>query len=276
MYDLLHVYLKQPPVYTKTSVAFWDDEHISAQMLKAHLDPEFDGASRKLAFINRSVEWIRTILPPTHYPALLDIGCGPGIYAEKFAESGYRVTGVDLSSRSIDYARASAAEKGLPIRYIQQNYLSLHLDETFDLVTMIYCDYGALSTEERNVLMQTVYKHLKPGGVFLLDAFSLASYETFTESQTWEQRESGGFWSPKPYFALHGAYRYPNRVTLRQSCIITDCGMTNYYLWDTYFSAELLAKEAADAGFQLCGQYGDVAGAAYNESSPTLAVVLKK
>ena len=39
-------------------VEFWNDEYISEQMLKAHLDPEFDGASRKLDFIEKSVAWI--------------------------------------------------------------------------------------------------------------------------------------------------------------------------------------------------------------------------
>ena len=28
-----------------TEGEFWNDEHISMQMLKAHLNPEFDGAS---------------------------------------------------------------------------------------------------------------------------------------------------------------------------------------------------------------------------------------
>lgn len=43
--------LDRPPIYTKTSVKFWDDEYISQQMLEAHLNPDFEGASRKLDFI---------------------------------------------------------------------------------------------------------------------------------------------------------------------------------------------------------------------------------
>ncbi len=42
-------YIKQqPPIYFKSSKAFWDDEHISKSMLKAHLNTDTDGASRKL------------------------------------------------------------------------------------------------------------------------------------------------------------------------------------------------------------------------------------
>lgn len=47
--------LRKPPIYTKSMVEFWNDEYISEQMLKAHLDPEFDGASRKLDVIEKSV-----------------------------------------------------------------------------------------------------------------------------------------------------------------------------------------------------------------------------
>lgn len=84
---------KKPPLYTKTEIPFWDDEHISLQMLNAHLNPNYDGASRKLEFIEKSVDWISKILPSEHYPSVLDIGCGPGLYTERYAKKGYRVVG---------------------------------------------------------------------------------------------------------------------------------------------------------------------------------------
>ena len=172
---------KKPPLYTKTEIPFWDDEHISLQMLNAHLNPNYDGASRKLEFIEKSVDWISKILP-----SVLDIGCGPGLYTERYAKKGYRVVGVDFSHRSINYAQMSAKRKGLPIDYFYQDYLKLSLDKEFDFATMIYCDFGALSTNDRKQLLKIIYQHLKPGGRFLLDVFSLTQLENFQESQTWE------------------------------------------------------------------------------------------
>ncbi len=65
--------LRKPPIYPKSKVEFWNDEYISEQMLKAHLDPEFDGASRKFYFIEKSVEWITEqiplLLPPHPLPS---------------------------------------------------------------------------------------------------------------------------------------------------------------------------------------------------------------
>ena len=104
MHNNLLTIFERPPLYKKMEIPFWDDEHISLQMLKAHLNPDFDGASRKLDFINKSVNWIARIAQPSEYNELLDIGCGPGIYAEKFARFGYSVTGIDFSRRSISYA----------------------------------------------------------------------------------------------------------------------------------------------------------------------------
>ena len=71
-------------------------------MLENHLDPSIDGASRDRSFIKKkSASWICQKVPPADYPSLLDLGCGPGLYSELFAESGYQVTGeISQSDRS--------------------------------------------------------------------------------------------------------------------------------------------------------------------------------
>lgn len=267
---------KKPPLYTKTEIPFWDNEHISLQMLNAHLNPTYDGASRKLEFIEKSVDWISKILPSEHYPSVLDIGCGPGLYTERYAKKGYRVVGVDFSHRSINYAQMNAKRKGLPIGYFYQDYLKLSLDKEFDFVTMIYCDFGALSTNDRKQLLKIIYQHLKPGGRFLLDVFSLTQLENFQESQTWEVCPDGGFWCPENHITLNRACKYPDNVTLRQTLVIAKKKVSNYYLWDTYFSKKALEEEAVGSGFKICEYFGDVSGSTYSEHSSTLAVLLKK
>lgn len=276
MFKKIDKALRRPSLYEKSAAAFWDDEYISKQMLKAHLDPDFEGASRKLAFIEKSAAWIGKILPPAEFPSLLDIGCGPGIYAERFAKEGYRVTGVDFSRRSIDYARNSAENQNLDITYIFQDYLSMDLGTAFDFATMIYCDYGALSTADRQCLMKNIYRHLKPGGIFLFDVFSMDVYENFEEKQTWEICRSDGFWRQDAHLVLNGLHRYKDAVTLEQICIISEEAMTPYYLWTTYFTAKSLSEEAVSAGFQVKDIFGDVAGSPWTEDSRTIAILLQK
>lgn len=268
--------LEKPPLYTKSKFEFWNDKYISKQMLKAHLDPEFEGASRKRKFIISSALWIGETVPPLDSPLLLDIGCGPGIYAEIFTRMGYKVTGIDFSKRSIDFAQGSATEQDLDITYLYQDYLEMDLNMVFDFAAMIYCDYGALSTIDRQTIMKKVFDHLKPGGKFLLDVFSIAKYNSFEEKQTWEICHNGGFWRGGKYVELNGCYKYPDYVTLEQISIISHSETATYYLWSTYFTRERLIKEAADAGFKVLSVFGDVAGSPYQEDSSTIAILLEK
>lgn len=276
MIDNIMKTLEKPLIYTKSTSEFWNDEYISRQMLKAHLDPDFDGASRRLSFIEESVEWMKEIVPPATNPRLLDIGCGPGIYAEKLTQMGYHVTGIDFSKRSIEYARQSAINKKLDISYVYQNYLEMGLKKTFDFATMIYCDYGVLPPGERQVILSKIHEHLKPGGKLLLDVFSMRKFCRFREQQTWEVCPEGGFWCEDEYLALSGFYKYPDNVTLDFISVVSRNGITPYYLWNTYFSRETLTEEAETAGFKVRGIYGDVAGRDWQPESDTLAILMEK
>ncbi|MPM95463.1 hypothetical protein SDC9_142617 [bioreactor metagenome] len=152
----------------------------------------------------------------------------------------------------------------------------MNLNKVYDFSTMIYCDYGALSTTDRQTVMKNIYHHLKPGGKLLLDVFSMAKYNSFQEKQTWELCRNGGFWREGEYAALYGCYKYLDNVTLEQISVIYDSEITNYYLWNTCFTKGALTKEANDAGFKVCEVYGDVAGCPYNESNFTIAILLEK
>ncbi|MGM9902572.1 hypothetical protein A5844_000929 [Enterococcus sp. 10A9_DIV0425] len=268
--------LETPTIYKQTEGAFWDDPHISKQMLNAHLDPEFEGASRKADFIDQSAQWISTLFPSSKYPTLLDLGCGPGIYSEKFTQSGYKVTGLDFSKRSINYGQDSAKKKQLEIDYRYENYLVMDLQKKFDLITMIYCDYGALSEENRKILLDKIFHHLKPKGKVLFDVFSLTKFMDFEEKQTWESNPKGGFWTAEPHIALNNYLKYNNNVTLEQTSILTENKLIDYYLWTTYFTQETLMKEVCEAGFSVVDVFGDVKGSLYKKDSPTLAIVLEK
>ena len=277
IYDELAQVLPRPPLYKRSSVPFWDDDHISVQMLKAHLNPVSDDASRNEAFIDRSVQWINGLAPPHKNANLLDLGCGPGLYAERFSRCGYRVTGMDISKRSIAYAVHSAKEHRLPIRYICQNYLTAELGkQSFDFAGMIYCDYGALTPQERQIILKKVFCSLKTGGKFLLDVFSPVYWRDFTENQTWEVCPNGGFWNAGEHVLWCGRYRYSPRVTLERAIVLTAKALYEYNIWNTCFSQEELIEEVCSAGFSVHSAWSDVAGAPYAGDSPTIALLVEK
>ena len=62
-----------------------------------------------------------------------------------------KVTGIDFSHRSIGYALNKAEVSGRNISYIEGNYLDAELPGvgSYDLATMIYCDFCPLSPAQR-------------------------------------------------------------------------------------------------------------------------------
>lgn len=276
MLNEINDFMKQPKIYQQTDIPFWTDDYISQKMLDNHLNPDVDGASRNRKYITKSAQWICQEVPPSDFPTVLDLGCGPGLYSELFAESGYQVTGVDFSKRSIDYAKESARKKQLPISYLNEDYLEMELSETFDLIVMIYCDFGALSENDRHLLAANIYRWLKPGGKFLLDVFSATKYDQTLEQQSWDYSESDGFWSEKSYLALNKTRKYPNSVWLDQTMVITQEDQITYNVWTSCFTEQSLAAELSTAGFKDYQVYSNVCGESVTKESETIAMLLKK
>jgi SAM-dependent methyltransferase len=277
-FDLLYQYAQRPALFAKSTVSLWDDEHISKEMLKAHLDPDWEAASRQHRFIDASVDWIveHTALPSR--AKLLDLGCGPGLYTQRFAKRGFDVTGVDFSRRSINYAQEQAAKEGLSINYIYQNYLTLAFDGTFDLATMIYCDFGVLSDEEAKDLLKRVYTALNPGGLFLLDVFTPVRLKAFQDGERrWELSEAG-FWRPVPYVALFSRYIYEEVETFVEQFVVMDQEerIEVYRNWNHCYSKQTITPLLESAGFKELFFATDVAGKAYSGDSETLCIVARK
>ncbi|WP_041139473.1 class I SAM-dependent methyltransferase [Beduini massiliensis] len=267
---------KKPKLYQTSTKKFWDDPYISKGMLKAHLNPEVDAATRKEKFVEESVQWIRKQIPPATYPTLLDLGCGPGIYAELLSRNGYQVTGFDLSKRSIDYAKASAKEKKLDILYVEGNYVSDDFGRDYDLITMIYCDFGVLSNENRKILLKKVYQGLKSGGCFLFDVFTLEKYRGQEEYKEWSI-EAQGFWREEASLILKSFYRYEAENTfLEQYIIINENETVCYNIWEHVFTLEEIKQDLKEAGFNKIEVYGDVTGKPYIDNGQTICLIAKK
>jgi SAM-dependent methyltransferase len=95
--DLLQALQEKPEPFTPGEKLFWDDPHISKGMLATHLDPTIDLASRRPETIDRTVAWIVETLDLGPGDSVLDLGCGPGLYTQRFAQWGLRVSGMDYS-----------------------------------------------------------------------------------------------------------------------------------------------------------------------------------
>lgn len=246
---------QKPDLYAAGSSIMWTDSHISKQLLEVHLHPELDLASRKATTITQTVEWILDQVPSNEKLDILDLGCGPGLYCEQFAEKGHRVTGVDFSENSIEYAQQSAREKELSIEYIQGNYCELDLGENrYDLVIQIFTDLGVLHPNDRKLLLTKMRKALKPGGVLIFDLMAESALKSQLSPKEWEL-SPGGFWRPGPYLHVGETVLYEEeKVILSQHVVMeeSDTGAAQfeiYRFWTHYFNSDEIRGMVARAGF---------------------------
>ena len=73
--DLEWINARPNPFEFYTASELWTDEHRSAGMLAYHLNENVDISSRKMAFIDRSVDWLVSHLGIAAGVSVVDFGC---------------------------------------------------------------------------------------------------------------------------------------------------------------------------------------------------------
>jgi len=278
LFETLERINQRPDAYSRyTADALWTSPDISEMMLRYHLDGDVDLASRRTEFIEASFAWISERFGLGPERRVIDLGCGPGLYASRLARTGAQVTGVDFSPRSIEYAQERAEREGLTVDYRLGDYLALDIEPGYDLATMIMCDYCALSPDQRGALLRRVGELLQPGGAFLFDVYSEAFFETWEEMAAYGERMMDGFWSSQSYFGFQNTFKYEEeRVVLERFLIVERERQTEYFNWFQHYSLESLTAEVESAGLIVDDVYGDVAGEPFEPSLPEFAVVVRQ
>ena len=269
-------FLHRPEPFEPSSENMWNHPYISKQMLEAHLDSDSEGASRPHEFINQSVDWIdRQIL---ERPAkILDLGCGPGLYSIRLSQKGHHVTGIDFSENSIAYAKNEALIQEQNINYLYDNYLYLNDKEMYDVIIMIYYDFGVLSVENQKLLLDRVFQALKPGGRFIFDVLSHNHHQGSPETTSWEYVTQDGFFREGPYLNLESFYRYDElNLVCAQNIVISEKENVCYNIWEMTFDLDILRNLLNGAGFFAIEFFNDAIGTPYTANSNTIASVAIK
>ena len=275
--EIQEINSRPKPFSFYTADELWTNEYTAKQMLEYHLNESIDVSSRNINFIDRSVEWIISHFEVDKNTQIADFGCGPGLYTTRLAKRNATVTGIDFSKNSLQYAKKVAAQNNLDINYVHENYLEFETQDSFDLITMIMCDFSALSPEQRNVMLLKFHSLLKPGGSVLLDVYSLNNFNQKEESATYELNQLNGFWSPEDYYCFVNTFKYENeKVILDKYTIIENSQKRIVYNWLQYFSKDSISKEFEENGFKVKEIYSDVAGKAFSPESAEIAVIAQR
>ncbi len=278
MFEQLQRINQRPePFSVYTAEELWNDPYTSQQMLTYHLNEEVALASRTRKTIEGSVAWLQTRFGLNSDTVIADFGCGPGLYTTRFAQTGAQVTGIDFSAKSIRYAQDVARREALKINYQQQNYLEFESPQQFDLITMIMCDFCALSPQQRAQLLRVFHKQLKDEGSLLLDVASLVGYAQRQEQAIYEFRQLNGFWSANDYYGFVNTFKYDDVKVILDKYSLFEAGRSRViYNWLQYYNLPSLTDEFERNGFVISETYADVTGAPYREDGEEIAVVVNK
>lgn len=268
---------QKPEPFTPGEALFWDDPHISAQMLAAHLNPNVDAASRRPETIDRSVQWIIKTLALKAGDSILDLGCGPGLYASRFARAGFRVTGVDYSRRSIEYASRYAQENDLEIYYRYKNYLELQDENQYDAALLIFGDFCPLNPQQRTKLLRNIHRAMKPNGKFVLDVSTREHRRKHGVKNGWSAMKNG-FWKPGPHLVLEEGFDYPEQsIWLDQYTVIEADGKLSVYRnWFQDYTPDSITAEMMKGGFCVESLWGDFTGEPYTPECEWIGLVTHK
>ena len=116
-------------------------------------------------------ELIKRHTPSAH--SLLNLGCGTGKHDYLLARLGFKITGVDLSEEMVNQAiKNSPSEISSQLSFLKGDIRTIKLNKTFDAVVSLFHVMSYLvKNKDLQDAMDTSYRHLKPGGLFIFDCW---------------------------------------------------------------------------------------------------------
>lgn len=135
-------------------------ENLSRYYQKLILDLEYEKWTDYL---------VSVIKKYTSFTTGIDVGCGTGIFTRKLKKSGYKVTGVDISSDMLSVAKDLTEKEKLSINYLQTDMRSLKSFEKVDFITVVNDGLNYVPHKDVKRTFSCFSKCLKKGGVLLFD-----------------------------------------------------------------------------------------------------------
>jgi SAM-dependent methyltransferase len=205
---------------------------------------------------DRLITFIVDVLDLKPGERLLDLACGSGVHARRFAQHGIEVVGLDIVPRLVRYCTEQATAEGLDnITFVEGDMRALTYQEEFDALVILNTSFGFFDDETNQRVLEDIARALKPDGRLLLQ---LSDPHTFVERQKaryyWQERSEGVYWTEAwfdPATCIsHGVFRFTDND-----------GVT--HLWDDHERVRLytlpeLRVRFARAGLEISAAYGDL------------------
>ena len=183
----------------------WNEPDFSKRMLREHLSPDHDLASRRQETIDQQVAWIHEHVLRARFTRILDLGCGPGLYGVRLAKCGHQYVGIDYSPSSIAYAAGESAGSS-HCTFIEGDIRQVDYGSGYGLVMMVYGEFNVFRPADIRSILSKIRAALEPGGLILLEPHSREAVVSIGDrGRTWEALDSGLF-SDRPHLYLQQAH----------------------------------------------------------------------
>lgn len=254
----------------------WDDPAFSRRILREHLTQEHDAASRRTVKIKKQVAWIhRQVLGGTP-TRILDLGCGPGLYAAPFTKLGHTYIGIDFSPACIEYALENATAGS---NFRLGDARSEAYGSGYGLVLFIFGALNIVPIEDARAILKKAYAALEAGGKILLEASTPEAVDQIgNQPSMWYSAEAGLF-SDKPHLCLMENFWDEARATATERFYIVDAAtgaVTRHAASTVAYNESQLRKMLKEAGFRKISLYPSLTGKEETQSQEMIVVLAQK
>jgi len=213
--------------------------------------------SGQLAFSLRMIPYLNLLLArhPVEQRVMIELACGTGTVAIAYADTDWRVYGVDGSADMLAQARAKASGHHAQVIWSQQDMRSFIVPERAGLVTCLYDSMNyMLKSDDLLAVFRRVYDALLPGGLFLFDMNTVSAMVQLWDDET--------YFSDSSDLAVIFQSQYDDRIqrtTVRVTCFQRTQDALYRKIVEQHteqaYPREQIATYLTDVGFQIEGQY---------------------
>ena len=228
----------------------WNDPDFSRRMLREHLSQKHDAASRRTPTIKKHVDWIHAFVLGGQSAHILDLGCGPGLYAARLAALGHVCRGIDFGPASIEYAVKHSPDN---CSFTLGDVRTTDFGSGYDLVMFIFGEINVFKPEDASLILSKAYAALKPVGKLLLEPQTFdAVYGMSNQPSSWYSAKNELF-ADEPHLCLMESFWDDDLSVTTERFFILDVTtgeVTRYAASTQAYEDDELIERLTQAGFK--------------------------
>lgn len=202
---------------------------------------------------------------------VLDIMCGHGRHCLELGRRGIAVTAVDNLRDYVNEINNKAKVEKLVVHALCEDVLEMKLDQQYDAVICMGNSLQFFNEEQLLKLLSCISAHVKPGGMFFINTWSIAEIALTNFKEIGLSRFGDLLFQMESKLLYH-----PTRIEMK-SLIITDSGEREEKTGiDFIYSISELEEMLYKTGFRLTKAYSIPGKKLFTAGEPRAYIVAEK